>query len=1346
MLKPIRMGLINFWLYDDEVFDFYDGKLLLRGRNGSGKSVTMQSFIPLILDGNKSPKRLDTFGSTDKHIEYYLLGDDNEKDDSTGYLYMEFYNNENDKYVTIGMGLRARRGKNTEFFGFVLKDGRRVGKDFFLYKTKDGFNKTPLTKLELKSALGIHNNLVETAKEYKKLVNDNLFKFPNIDSYDEFINIILQIRSPKLSKEYKPTDLMKILNEVLPPLSDEDLRPLADTIENLNETKEKIDSLKEKINILSNFIKVFKNYNEAVLLTKASKYYKKYQDIEKIKNEISLKNKQIDNLQTRLTNLREEEIQLRDEYIRAKEEKEQLSNTDIEEKSRRKIELENEIKTLEERLLKEENLLDTLKSKMLDLKEVISKNEDDITKIDKEIIDNITNLSDLTDEIKFSELKDMIPFIEEKRNVKNLINIINNKKEEIEKIKELLLEKKKLLDEQNIKSEEYEKLKKDYLTKEKEQDVLYTKLDNELELFFNKLRIINTNNKFLILQEEDMREITLYLETYSSDGYLKAKDKYEQIYKLKYKKILDEISIKKTELLKEKDKLKEEEIILESLLNKEEIEIEEEELTKETIKDLEEKNIVYAPLYQVVEFNNDLDDITKNKIEEALLSSSILNTKIIRKEDFDKIKNMNIRYFKVGSKKKNNLTKYLKPYSNELFSCEYINDILKSISIDKDDIISICDKEYNFDFIKGKIKGTYKSKYIGFLKRREEHEKLVNEEKLKIEKIEDIIKIKEEELNYLNKCLITLNEEQNLFPSREPLEDISSKIKEVELEIEFINKKEKTIEEEIRYYQKLIEEVIKKLEEYRSNLPLNLITYEKATNIINDINSIVKDLINLYDKLSQKKELLLTNKERLTDLTINHDDVYAAIVSIFDNKKILKIEHDTILKILNTKEYIELSNKIEKNLKIIEEYPLKNSSLSKNIGKDEQSIKIEEEQLQILKITLEENIIILEILASVLKEEIDLGYVNSNLSIDYPIIKEYLKNNSYKEKDLKEVTMNYYKSFNEYRQELLEYNIQDVVLFNERVSLIDYYRDKVSDLSEVENIYNDSKRQDVLTSYQGKKLNIYALYDVLHDDYEADKIYLSEQDRHLFEDILLRTIGSKIKEKIISAKEWVNSINNIMEEKQKNSNLSFSIIWQSKSKEDLEEMDTKELVDIFMMPNDSIREEDTNKLIKHFRSKIKKEEENMFENKLSYFDMIFNILDYRNWFTFKLFYIKDGNKKKELTDKIFSVFSGGEKAKTMYIPLFASMYAKMDSATQTAPRLIALDEAFAGVDDANIGEMFSILSSFNLDYILTSQALWCDYKEIKDISICELIKMPSSNAISIKRYRWNGLVRESVAK
>lgn len=38
-----RVGLLDFWYYDEEEFDFLDGRMRFEGR-GSGKSVTMQSF------------------------------------------------------------------------------------------------------------------------------------------------------------------------------------------------------------------------------------------------------------------------------------------------------------------------------------------------------------------------------------------------------------------------------------------------------------------------------------------------------------------------------------------------------------------------------------------------------------------------------------------------------------------------------------------------------------------------------------------------------------------------------------------------------------------------------------------------------------------------------------------------------------------------------------------------------------------------------------------------------------------------------------------------------------------------------------------------------------------------------------------------------------------------------------------------------------------------------------------------------------------------------------------------------------------------------------------------------
>ena len=54
-----KIGLINFWYYDEQEFPFVKGRMLLRGSNGSGKSVTMQSVVPLLLDGNMSPEPID---------------------------------------------------------------------------------------------------------------------------------------------------------------------------------------------------------------------------------------------------------------------------------------------------------------------------------------------------------------------------------------------------------------------------------------------------------------------------------------------------------------------------------------------------------------------------------------------------------------------------------------------------------------------------------------------------------------------------------------------------------------------------------------------------------------------------------------------------------------------------------------------------------------------------------------------------------------------------------------------------------------------------------------------------------------------------------------------------------------------------------------------------------------------------------------------------------------------------------------------------------------------------------------------------------------------------------------
>ena len=274
-----RIGLLNFWYYDEEEFDFSEA-VFCCGANGSGKSVTMQSFIPLLLDGNKSPERLDPFGSRARKLENYLLGEeDTGEQERTGYLYMEFKKARSDQYLTLGMGLYAKRGRPLDFWGFALTDGRRVGRNFHLVKQTG--EKVPLTKRELKNRIGEGGEVHERQKDYMAMVNRLLFGYDQLEEYDELIKLLVQLRTPKLSKEFKPTVIYDILSNSLQPLSDEDLRPMSEAIENMDNIKSRLDQLKESKKAADRLGREFDKYNTCLLWEKAGKYLESAAEVAK---------------------------------------------------------------------------------------------------------------------------------------------------------------------------------------------------------------------------------------------------------------------------------------------------------------------------------------------------------------------------------------------------------------------------------------------------------------------------------------------------------------------------------------------------------------------------------------------------------------------------------------------------------------------------------------------------------------------------------------------------------------------------------------------------------------------------------------------------------------------------------------------------------------------------------------------------------------------------------------------------------------------------------------------------------------------------------------------------------
>jgi hypothetical protein len=72
------------------------------------------------------------------------------------------------------------------------------------------------------------------------------------------------------------------------------------------------------------------------------------------------------------------------------------------------------------------------------------------------------------------------------------------------------------------------------------------------------------------------------------------------------------------------------------------------------------------------------------------------------------------------------------------------------------------------------------------------------------------------------------------------------------------------------------------------------------------------------------------------------------------------------------------------------------------------------------------------------------------------------------------------------------------------------------------------------------------------------------------------------------------------------------------------------------------------------------------------------VLDYRSWHAFELRMLQPGGPPERLTRKKHSEMSGGEKSAAIHLPLFAAANALYSWSKPTCPRMIALDEAFAG--------------------------------------------------------------------
>lgn len=265
--QPLRIGLVELFHYDSEEFWFRDGHLLLRGNNGTGKSKVLSLTLPFLFDAQLRSSRVEPDGDAGKKMAWNLLMDSYPR--RVGYTWIEFGrvgDDDEPRYLTLGAGLSAVAGRaQVEPWFFVLDDdardadGRRasmrIGRDVWLVNEQ----RVVLAREKLREAIEGRGQVYESAAAYRRAVDERLFHL-GTRRYEALMDTLIQLRQPQLSRKPDEAGLSHALTEALPPMPQELLTDVAEALNRLEEDRRQLDEIRELAHAVERFDRRYRLY------------------------------------------------------------------------------------------------------------------------------------------------------------------------------------------------------------------------------------------------------------------------------------------------------------------------------------------------------------------------------------------------------------------------------------------------------------------------------------------------------------------------------------------------------------------------------------------------------------------------------------------------------------------------------------------------------------------------------------------------------------------------------------------------------------------------------------------------------------------------------------------------------------------------------------------------------------------------------------------------------------------------------------------------------------------------------------------------------------------------------
>lgn len=1322
---PTRAGILNIWRYYDEIFEFHNGRLLLRGPNGSGKSKVLEVLLPYLLDASLKPNRLSTFGGSERTMHWNLMGDGHTGTTRVGYVWLEFRHpgdeHEPPRWFTCGARLQATaNSKNVTPAYFTTS--QRIDLPGGLSLTRDGGQ--PLTRALLDEAIGDAGDVHESADVYRTEVRQTLYGGLSAQRYESLLTALRQLRTPKLSERLDPGLLSELLSSALPPLGEGEIREIAEGFERLDRQRDELKTLDQQVEKARELAALQRAYARRVLRASATGLASADYAVRTAAEQVKATSDALDAARAAREETEKEIGELEGREQRLSSRIDGLKDSDAYRAGKDLADArtaasdaaraaEASRKTAEER-----SASATTKQKELGAAEETLTQRRDLRERAAAEAERAAAHADMPwayDEVTSRIAVATAESIHEARQL--LRAAVESRAGQITRVRTALADHGTAVDMRADAERERDDSQEKHAAAIVERDQARDAHADAVDALAQELRSWAGTCRELAPLDGDALAEHAETKRLVDDLVVAAQTRSAERIATAKSEVRNRIDV----LTGERDQRQAERTKLDHKVDLPP------DPPRTRHSDREARP--GSPLWRLIAFGDGIDAGAQAGIEGALEASGLLDAWVmpdgaIMPAEQDTFIAGTLTRPAAGASLADVLT--IEPGAP--VRPELVRGLLAGIAYGPSDAASLghpvavaADGTWRLAAATG-LCTKPEPEHIGAVARERARQRRIARLDTEIAGLEQEIAEHEMALSDLDRRRRDLDAELARRPAHRTVLDAYKTWEDAERKIthrsENLDRDEKRLQEREKDVAAALRTLTMLAAEH--GLPSDTPALDTVAAAVRTVGETGDTWLGHCEKVGAAEENIVglrRTAEEFADLARDADqkaqDDEAKAAGLAEKlaaiEEAVGADHRNVLDLLRQAE-----NELRACGPALKEQRTRLTTVSEELGKLDTAAGNARTGQQEADAARDQ--------AAERFRHLILGHLPADARIDTRLTADGIKATL---EAARAVTAALERVPHEPR------NLRDAE--TRLTEEMHRSRDVLADRADLELVPDDDIKVFTATM-DGVRVGAAGLHESLREERTQRQADITDKEHALFEQTLAGDTRRHLADRIRQANELVDDMNRRLERVRTASRVAVRLVWQVDPQQSA---GTRAARDLLLKDPAQLSDANRQALYRFFRERV--EEAQAANTATSWEEQLMQVLDYTKWhrFTVRL-NREDGNGWQDLTKRMHGALSGGEKAIALHLPLFAAVSAHYQT-DPGAPRFILLDEVFVGVDSSNRGQVFDLLVDLDLDLVLTSDHEWCDYRELDGIAVHQLITgTDGDDAVTTARFIWNG--------